>query len=496
VHAFLGIPYAEAPIDRWRFLPPRAIRKQIGILDATRFGPASPQPLDDYAASLPDLGNDLFNEDSLNLNIWTAGLNGQMPVMVWIHGGGNTTGSSRRPDFDGARLAAKGVVVVSLNYRLGIFGFLDISTIGGPGYRTSANNGLLDQLCALKWVQTNISAFGGDPNNVAVFGNSAGASNISALLALPEPEQYFRRAIIQSGSASLTKSYSVARRISHTVFSRARVSSVDELFQRSPRELLEIQSSGVADLQELEKDLAFQPTVDGQLIKRFPLDAIRRGDAGGVDLIVGSTRNELRLYQDYTPALANAKLAEIVGVRDFDQAFLDQLWGEYRSARPRMTNGQVALDVGSDYWFRLPAIRMAEAQCPHNKNVYMYLFNWQATDPMLGAAHAVELPFVFGNFEHGRMARFIDANDPPTLLAAGRLVNQVQDYWTSFSLNGCPTTTDPGAWPKYDLAARSTMVFDRMSRIVDDPSAPERRLTPCHDVLRSALGLRSSRLRS
>jgi para-nitrobenzyl esterase len=473
VHGYLGIPYAEPPIGQRRFLPPVPFKKSALVLHADKFGPASAQRDEDE--DVAEFG-EFLNENSLTLNVWTPGLNAARPVMVWIHGGGNTQGSSREAAYNGARLAARGqVVVVSLNYRLGIFGFVDMSALGGARYRQSANSGLLDQLLALRWIKQNISAFGGDPANITVFGNSAGSSDISALLAIRSPEHYFHRAILQSGFGNATKSRAVAQRFSMSMLERSHVRSMKELLKRTPQELLAIQASALEGVSELDSDLSFQPTVDGELIREFPLDAIRHGNARHVDLLLGTTLNELRLYLKYNPELRNARLADIPGVRSLSQKKRAELWNVYRTSRETMTEGQVALDVGSDYWFRAGAIRTAEAQLAFNKNVYMYLFAWQAADPELGSPHAIELPFVFGNAS-GHSLILGNLDNPSTGEAVKALSVTVEDYWSSFAKDGSPVAKGSVGWPRYDLKSRETIIFDRTVAIRSDPYAKEREL--------------------
>jgi para-nitrobenzyl esterase len=473
VRAYLGIPYAEPPVGEHRFLPPIPVKESTRTLHAVEFGPPSAQR--DENEDVHEFG-EFLNENSLTLNVWTPGVAGARPVMVWIHGGGNTQGSSREAAYNGARIAARGqVIVVSLNYRLGIFGFVDMSVLGGPRYRKSANNGLLDQLLALRWIKQNIAAFGGNPGNVTVFGNSAGGADISALLAVHSPEQYFHRAIIQSGFANTTKSKEVAQRLSSAMLGRSHIRSMRELLAKSPKELLAAQAAALKEMSELESDLSFQPTVDGSLVREFPLDALRHGNARNVDLILGTTLNELRLYLKYNPELRNAQLTDIPGVRDLPENKQRELWDEYHASREHMTEGQVVLDIGGDYWFRAGAIRMAEAQLVYNKNVYMYLFAWHAVDPELGAPHAIELPFVFGN-ESGHSPLLGDLDDPATGSAVRALTAKVQEYWSSFARTGQPVAKGDVDWPRYDGESRRTIVFDRTVKVLSDPYAKERGL--------------------
>lgn len=472
VLAFLGVRYGESPVGARRFLPPQPAQKRPMRLPAKSYGPACIQTYGDSKGV--DWADQ--SEDCLSLNVWTPKLSGKKPVMVWIHGGGNWQGSSR-DDFDGAKLAATGdAVIVTINYRLGLLGFVDVSELGGANYATSPNNGLQDQLLALDWVKKNIARFGGDPGNVTVFGNSAGSTDISALLATDAPGRLFNRAILQSGFANTTKSREIARRFSHLVFEKGAIRSMDDLLAKTPQQLVDIQNAALEKLLEGERDLAFQPTMDGQVVKDYPLDRIRQGHARKVDLILGTTLNEMRLYLLYDPQLANAQPADMMGTSEIQAATRDIMWKAYRGNRPGMTDGQVTLDMASDYWFRLPAIRMAEAQLKYNPNVYMYLFDWQVTDPMLGSPHAVEVPFVFGDVSSSTTAEYLlDPRKPDARVAAEKLSGQVQQYWTSFARNGRPVASS-AQWPGYDLTRRLTMEFAPESRIVSDPASDERTL--------------------
>jgi len=362
VRAFLGIPYAEPPTGERRFRPPAPVKRSSTPIEATHFGNACAQRSD---GEDPAEFGSFVDENCLTLNVWSPSDRGHLPVMVWIHGGGNSQGSSREPAYNGARLAARGkVVVVSLNYRLGIFGFVDISVLGGPRYKESCNDGLLDQLEALRWVKENIAGFGGDPGNVTVFGNSAGGVDISALLAMRSPEHFFHRAIIQSGFAGSVKSLAAARRFSGDIFGRAHVKSVAQLLAMTPEALLAMQAEALKAMSELESDGSFQASVDGTLLKEFPIDAIRKGSAKEIDLLLGTTANELRLYLTWNPEWKEAHLDDLPIVRDLPETTRNQLWNIYRKARPNMADGLVTLDILGDVVFRAGELRMAEEQLP------------------------------------------------------------------------------------------------------------------------------------
>ena len=482
ISAYLGIPYAEPPTGELRFLPPVPVKRSKQVIQATHLGPASAQRADTpdrlaaQRSGRPAPPIKIFsslNEDSLTVNVWTPDRKASLPVMVWIHGGGDTVGSGH---INGAPLAAAGnVVVVSLNYRLGIFGFVDVSVLGGERYKESSDDGLLDQLQALRWVQQNIAHFGGDPNNVTVFGGSAGGTDISALLAVDHPEQYFHRAIMQSGFANFTKSLAVAQRLSRDIFERAHVTSIKQLLAMRTEELLAMQVAATKDMTELENDASFQPTVDGTLVKEFSLDAIRHGNARKVDLLMGSTANELRLYLVWNPEWKNAHLADIVGLKRLPESVRQTLFDTYRAGRPNMSDGFINLDIAGDFWFRAGALRVAEEQVAYNKNVYMYLVTWPSTDPEMGSPHGEEGGFVFGGASE-RPGRYAKLDDPSAKARVEATVAAVQGYWTSFARTGVPAATGAPLWPRYDTKKRETMMIDRTLSVASDPMASERKV--------------------
>jgi para-nitrobenzyl esterase len=473
VLAFLGIPYAESTGGQWRFLPPRSAQKSQHVIKAVAFGSTSAQ----VSYREPQL-----SEDSLNLNVWTPGLSGNRPVMVWIHGGGNWVGSNRTTGAAG--LAAQGnVVIVSINYRLGIFGFLDVSPLGGEKYKESANNGLLDQIEALRWVKQNIVKFGGNPNDVTVFGLSAGGADISALLAMKSPEQYFHRAIAQSGTGASSKSKELAQRVSRMIFERGGIKTMDDLLAKKPQDLIAIQSEALKHLSEHERDSSFQPTVDGTLIKEFPLDALAHGNARHIDLVVGTSLNELRGYIGYDPGWKTISLAELdqhLRVK-LPESTLREFQAVYRRSRPGLADWQVTLDIASDLTFRAGAIRMAELQSRYNKNVYMYLFERPSANAELGAPHGSESPFLWGNLK-GRNLGNLD--DPTVRAEIHSLSTAIQEYWTSFARTGIPTATGQPAWPRYDVQTRQTLVFNKTVAVATDPLAAERTLLAPLDLNR------------
>jgi len=494
-HAFRGIAYAQPPVGDLRFKAPVPAVRWEGVLDAAEFGSACAQVYYEELATPEEFGP-TDDEDCLTLNIWTPGLDDERrPVMVWIHGGANWTESSRIAYYDGQKLSERGdVVVASLNYRLGIFGFVDMSVLGGDAYDGSENNGIRDQILALRWIRQNIDRFGGDPRNITVFGESAGGINIGAILATERPQRLFDRAILQSGTGSARPS-DRATEVAQRMLQGGGVESIDALLQMSGAEVLEAMQKGIAaiGLDGLETDNLFEPTVDGELIKGRPGEMLAAGNASGIDLMIGTTAHELRYYYVYEPSLMELTLEDprlevfLKGIPVADRKALVDL---YARNRPDFAEFEIVNDILSDRVFWMPSIRQAEAQLEVSDDVWMYLFEWEVPDASpaqdalgvkLGAAHGVEVAFVFSSFDDTFYRDFLGGwpKDQTEARRWETLVGAVQDSWTAFARSGDPAAHDNPAlphWPRYDSEARATMAFDYENRILSDPKKHERLL--------------------
>ena len=490
-YAFLGISYAAPPFGANRLRPPQPVTHWEGVRDALRMGPEPPQVAppttggprggatedwEDVAGAFARVERAAGTEDCLTLNLWTPDLGAVgLPVLVWIQGG--MFELSTTAAYDGSSFARDGVICVVLNWRPGAEGFLYLAD-------DFANIGLLDQVAALEWVQQNVGAFGGDPGNVTVFGESAGAMSIGTLLAMPRAEGLFRRAILQSGAAHHVTSAGDALRVAGYLAEKMGVARTrDAIAAAGVPRLLAAQAQLKTELLTdpdperwgqaiVTSTLPWQPVVDGEVLPAPPMERIAAGSGRWVDLIVGTNTDDWRLWLVASGAIGQITDEILTGpVRDHGYQCLAAygLTGPaglsaYRERYPDAGPGDVLADVQTDWWMRIPAIRLADAHAGTSgaASTYMYEFAWAA--PGLGAVHALEVPFVFDTATpDAPLFGPLLGTDPPQELA-----RVVHSAWVAFAATG-----DPG-WPAYDLLHRTTMRFDIDSHVVNDPRAWER----------------------
>ncbi|GAA2489331.1 carboxylesterase family protein [Streptomyces longisporus] len=418
---FVGIPFAAAPEGALRFQPPVQAPGWDGVRDAVAFGAAPPQlaPVPGAPAQWQP-GDGL---DCLTVNVWTPDpATTGLPVMVWIYGGLWKHGAARMPQYDAGTLAGSGVVVVTFNYRVGFEGFGHL-----PG--TADNRGLRDQIAALEWVQGNIAAFGGDPANVTVFGQSAGAASTVLLTAAPAARGLFRRAIAQSIPSGI-RTASEAAAVTATIAAAAGIPATREAFAAlAPEAILAVQDE---PLRGREGFTAFAPVIDGDLVTGPPWTALRSGSGRDVDLICGFTHEEYRGQGPLPPAGVDlAVVAEAVGL-DRDAA------DAYRRVCLGLGDVDLFTVMLSDALIRMPTTWVAEAHAGAGGRTWLYDFAWRG--PALGAAHGVDVPFVFGNATSRPAARFLGSPPPADFTD---LSESIRTSWTSFA-----TTGDPG-WPRF-----------------------------------------------
>ena len=458
VRVFLGIPYGHVV---GRFRPARTPAAWAGQRDASRFGPVAAQRLASGIAS---------SEQCLSVNIFSPEANGSragLPVLVWVHGGANVSGASCQPIYDGTRFARSGVVCVTFNYRLGVFGFLELGSLLGAGYRGSGNNALRDQILLLCWVRDNIAAFGGDPGRVTLAGESAGAKDVAALLAAPAARGLFGRAILESGGGRTVLSMQAADAVSR------RMLDLLELPAGQAARLLELDTARLIEAQHalmLDSPYGYplRPLVDGALLPAMPEAAVAMGASVGVPLLLGTNHDESRLFLSRRAAsepLSGHALANM-DAADFERMLLryDIALSPENKAAIRWR----ALTT-EEYW--LPTVRLAEAQAEAGGAVWMYRFDKQAgSGPFAGrAAHVSELPYVWNNPDDPELAPLVAGFDPA-------LATRVHAAWVAFISGAAPAAAGLPEWPRYDAHGRATMILDCTSRVEKDPDAAERRL--------------------
>ncbi len=473
-----GIRYAAPPVGDLRFRAPEPPRPWTEVADATDFGPACPQP------SFPNMPLDLGapqGEDCLRLNIWVSSdtqPGDGKPVMVWLHGGAYVLGSGSQALYDGRRLAAGGdVIVVTVNYRVGALGFLDLSSFNTARRRFDSNVGLRDVLAALAWVRDNIAAFGGDPQKVTLFGESAGAGIVTTLLASPAAEGLFVGAIAQSSPATSVYDRGRGRRVAVALLDKLGVaqSDVAEL-PGMPTAAILAASHEVFDEVPVRNPgrLAFVPIVDGDLLNDYPVKLAQQGRSLPVPLIIGTNKHEAALFRlmrsalmPITPHAITSMFTEIAAEQpDLQLPTEDDIGSAYSRRRRKARSMSIATDVG----FRMPSVWLAEG---HSTVAPVYLYRFDYATPLLklllvNAAHATELPYVWGN---------LGGPKDPTLMLGGAktakaVSRRVRTRWINFATHSKPAgPAGEPEWMPYQAADRACLIIDRRDAVVHDVDA-------------------------
>jgi para-nitrobenzyl esterase len=419
------------------------------------------------------------DEDCLYLNLVSPGLdNAKRPVMLWIHGGGFRTGSGSTPLYDSRTLSKRGdAVVVTINYRLGPLGFLNLNEVTKGQIPSTGNEGLLDQIAALQWVRDNIEIFGGNPHNVTIFGESAGGMSVGSLMAIPTARGLFHKAIPQSGAAHTSKTLDKAIQISEHFLDILSIKpeNCDALRNLSPEQLLNAANELAIRGQTTVRDIGgmpLQPVVDGNVLPKVPYEAIKEGSARGIAVLVGSTLEEWKLFAAMDPRVAKTDEERLLKrcrrlIPGGDAEAIIAAYQEARTKRGEPAGpADLFIAIQTDRIFRIPALRLAEAQVRQGSSAYEYLFTWPSpfSEGKLGACHALELGFLFGTNED----KFFGSGP-----AADKLAREIQDAWLAFARKGDPSCETLGAWPIYGQA-RETMILGTESGLQEAPYEQER----------------------
>lgn len=471
ISVFRGIPFAAPPVGDLRWQAPEPVAPWSGEREALKFGSSAMQGLNTTPIQeLIGIPTEETKEDCLYLNVWTPGLdNKKRPVMVWIHGGGNTMGSGSQPRANGKFLAERGdVVMVTTNYRLGAFGFLYLPELGASG-----NEALLDQVAALKWVRQEIENFGGDPANVTVFGQSAGGVDIVQLMGLEAAKNCFDKAVPMSGSLSSQASKSEASAIAAKFIEK--FGGIEKLKNTSAQEIMAYQ---IELAPALGQGARFGSVLDGQVIKEDAADRIAVGaQTKGMPIMIGCTRDELALFFVPNPALADLTIEGLEAVAE--PIFGDKIKTIIQvHEKARKSRGQDVAPLSlwiammTDQLFRLPAIRVAELQSKHTPNTWMYLFDYESPswEGRLGASHSIDIPFIWGTHGIKSMKEYCGQGE-----AVSRLSDVMMETYLAFARNGDPSNESLPDWPRYDAQTRATMRLGEKCFIENAPMDEERR---------------------
>jgi para-nitrobenzyl esterase len=482
VQAFRGVPYAASTAGANRFMPPAKREKWTGVKDCFVLGERSPQRDSEFFGFVPKALEPMcpaeaMGEDCLVLNVWTPSAsnsgNGKRPVMVWLHGGGYTTGSGGFVCYDGQELARKhDVVVVTVNHRLTVFGYLYFAGIGGEKYAHASNVGMMDIVAALEWVRDNIAVFGGDPNSVTIFGQSGGGGKVSALMAMPPAHGLFHKAIIQSGADVRGVSVEAANKSAELFLSKLNLKpdQIDQLQQIPVDQLLAAAAGGPPGT----PGLALAPVVDGSTLPGGPFDPVAPALSANVPLMIGTVETEVTFFpgQILDPiddTNFHARVRQMLAKAS--DAQVDQVIAAYKAGRPGVPNTDVYLAMASDATFRAGVVLEADRKAAQKAPVYQYYFTWHSPveDGKLRAFHTLEIPFAFDVVDLASSMTGTGADRQP-------LADKVSGAWVSFARSGDPNHKLLPKWEPFDTNKRAIMVLNDECKLVNDPHGEEQRV--------------------
>jgi para-nitrobenzyl esterase len=481
---FRTIPYGASTAGANRFRSPRPTEPWAGVRDCLAFSGKAPQAglrpttrpeLEDFSGAADPSPE---TEDCLTLNIWTPGPGGKRPVMVWFHGGAFAFGNANSPRTRGSRLAAANdVVVVNVNQRLNIFGHLDLSAVGGEAFRFSGNAGTLDMVASLEWVRDNIAAFGGDPGNVTIFGESGGGAKVSTLLAMPRAKGLFHRAIIQSGAAVRLRTKERSSALTECVL-RHLGATVDSIQTVSVEDLLAAVEPAQAALGPSPAPLfdryPFGPVVDGDVLPAQPFDPVASEVCADIPLIVGDMKTETSNFLAIVDRVWDRSLSA-TEMRHRVEAIAGPHTGRiievYGQLYPALNPAEQLIAVTTDSNFRIRSLVLAQRRAALKRGpVWMYSFEWET--PVLAgklkAPHAMDVPFAFNTLDL--------TNATGGSAEAQALADTMSSVWAAFARHGRPDHPSIPAWPAYDADHRATLILDKECRIENDPRGKERQL--------------------
>ncbi len=452
---FRGIPFAEPPIGPLRFRPPVPVKPWTSERDATRFGPS---PMQAGEAGME------HSEDCLYLNIWAPEGKGPFPVYVWIHGGGFTGGHAFESMYDGTEITQEGVLCISVAYRLGVFGFLDLAPILGADYAGSANNALRDLMAALKWIQDNIAAFGGDPTRVTIGGESAGAKLTDILMGVPTARPLFHQMVSESGGGERIWSRAQSQSVTHGF-----ADTWHSLTGSDPSALLTAPGDTIIKAQRQfiaawPQHFPLRCQIDGGLIPLHPTESIAAGSSRGKRLLIGTNRDESALF--IGPHPQKDPVAADLGNLLPDN--FSKIYKRYHEIYPQMTDEQLRIRAVSaeEYW--IPSVRVADAHLKGGGDCWMYRLDFSETGGFLRgyAFHSLDVRLVWN-----RPSPLAD-----NAVAEANLARQMHQAWTAFLRGETPSAPGVPAWPQYNPATRPTMVFDTQNHVEEKPQDAELRL--------------------